>query len=164
MTQVVEGKINTKLRQFNQTGLLKMIGRTQCLDYTCITSSEMDRMLGIVNVNNIEDIIQFHKNILSNVHPRNSLWPKGDPKPMWLSGAQLVGVHHQDASTADIQTNNAMFTSNGNCGYVLKPNVLLTGPETSCIITLKIIEARHLRTLKHINEQLFEPHIRVGQL
>ena len=164
MTQVVEGKINTKLRQFNQTGLLKMIGRTQCLDYTCITSNEMDRMLGIVNVNNIEDIIQFHKNILSNVHPRNSLWPKGDPKPMWLSGAQLVGVHHHDATTADIQTNNAMFTSNGNCGYVLKPNVLLTGPETSCIITLKIIEARHLRTLKHINEQLFEPHIRVRQL
>ena len=60
MTQVVEGKTNTKLRQFNQTGLLKMIGRSNCLDYTCITSSDMDRMIGIINVNTIEAIVQFH--------------------------------------------------------------------------------------------------------
>ena len=164
MTQVVEGKTNTKLRQFNQTGLLKMIGRSNCLDYTCITSSDMERMIGIVNVNTIERIIQFHMNILSKVYPVGRIFARcDDPKPMWLSGAQLVGLNNQEASNTDIQTNNAMFASNGSCGYVLKPNVLLTGFETSCIVTLKIIEARHLRTLKHIKETLFEPHIRVSK-
>ena len=163
MTQVVEGNTNTKLRQFNQTGLLKMISRFNCLDYTCITSSDMERMFEIVNVNTIEAIIQFHMNVLSKVYPGSGFWANVDPKPMWLSGAQLVSLNHQAASSTDIQTNNAMFASNGSCGYVLKPNVLLTGPETSCIVTLKIIEARHLRTLKHINEQLFEPHIRVNK-
>ena len=164
MTQVIDGKTNTKLRQFNQTGLLKMISRFNCLDYTCITSTDMESMIGIVNVNTMEAIIQFHLNILSKVYPNTGIvfGAKGDPKPMWLSGAQLVGINHQAASSTSIQTNNAMFASNGSCGYVLKPNVLLTGPETSCVITLKIIEARHLRTLKHINEQLFEPHIRVS--
>ena len=123
----------------------------------------MARMIGIVNVNTIEAIVQFHMNILSKVYPGSGFWANVDPKPMWLSGAQLVSLNHQAASSTDIQTNNAMFASNGSCGYVLKPNVLLTGPETSCIVTLKIIEARHLRTLKHINEQLFEPHIRVNK-
>ena len=164
MTQVVEGKTNTKLRQFKQTGLLKMMSKYHCLNYTDITSTDMERMLGIVNVNTIEAIIQFHENILSKVFPLYRMFGQGDdPKPMWLCGAQLVALNHQAASSTDVQTNNAMFASNGSCGYVLKPNVLLTGPETSCIITLKIIEARHLRTLKHINEQLFEPHIRVSQ-
>merc|ERR1719284_253882 len=84
---------------------------------------------------------------------------------MWLAGTQIVGLNLHDNSWQNlsyISTNNAMFASNGGSGYVLKPNVLLTGPETTCILTLKIVEARHLRSFKFINEQLFEPHIRAS--
>ena len=158
---VINGEVNTKLRQAKQKGLLRMLSRLNCLNYKQITSTDIDRMIQILNENNIEAFIEFHKNILSKV----SYKPKRDPKPMWLCGAQIVGLDLQDEhSSAHIRTNNAMFASNGSCGYVLKPDVLLTGPETSCIITLNIIEARHLRTLRRINEQLVKPHLRVSPL
>jgi len=156
--QVIHGGVNAKLRQRKQTGLLRMLSRLNCLNYTQITSTDIDRMIQILNENNIEAFIEFHKNILSKISYR----PRRDPKLMWLCGAQIVGLDLQDEhSSAHIRTHNAMFSSNGSCGYVLKPEVLLTGPETSCIITLKIVEARHLRTLRRINEQLVNPHLRV---
>ena len=161
--QVINGKINTRLRQFKQTGLLKMINRLNCLDYTSVTSTEIGSMIQMPL--NIETVIQFHLNILSKVYPGTAItgtWGRRDPKPMWLAGTQIASVQFQDPHNPHISTNNAMFASNGGCGYVLKPNVLLTGPETTCILTLKIVEARHLRSFKFINEQLFEPHIRVS--
>ena len=122
-------------------------------------------MKPVLTVNNIDAFIQFHEDILSKVYPGGSFRSMRDPKPMWLAGTQMVGLNLHDNSWQNlsyISTNNAMFASNGGCGYVLKPNVLLTGPETTCILTLKIVEARHLRSFKFINEQLFEPHIRVS--
>merc|ERR1711971_345656 len=77
-TQVIHGRVNAKLRQRKQTGLLRMLSRLNCLNYTQITSTDIDRLTQILNKNNIEAFIEFHKNILSKISYR----PRRDPKPM----------------------------------------------------------------------------------
>ena len=57
--------------------------------------------------------------------------------------------------------NNAMFKTNGNSGFVLKPKGLEVTIDRCCIVTLKILEARHLFTVKHHNDNFMTPHIHV---
>ena len=88
---------------------------------------------------------------------------------MWKAGVQAVTLNLPVLDTQDreihglpIQVNNAMFRdTNGGCGYVLKPEGLATSPETSYLVTLKILEGRHLKSLKHPREQLLSPHLEV---
>ena len=42
---------------------------------------------------------------------------------MWLGGIQLVALNYQTSDT-HIALNNAFFSQNGGCGFVLKPKVM----------------------------------------
>ncbi|KAI3387861.1 hypothetical protein SNEBB_008652 [Seison nebaliae] len=76
-----------------------------------------------------------------------------NPVDFWNVGCQIVAVNHQ---THDVQTdiNIALFTQNGNCGYVLKPEILRTKnlnfnsnvcrPNGTTNLFVKIISANHL--------------------
>uniref|UniRef100_H2YZU2 Phosphoinositide phospholipase C n=1 Tax=Ciona savignyi TaxID=51511 RepID=H2YZU2_CIOSA len=62
------------------------------------------------------------------------IYPKGtrtnssnyNPLAMWNSGCQIVALNYQ-TEDRDTHINDALFRSNGGCGYVLKPNCLLSG-------------------------------------
>ncbi|KHN85628.1 1-phosphatidylinositol 4,5-bisphosphate phosphodiesterase delta-4 [Toxocara canis] len=49
-----------------------------------------------------------------------------DPIPSWLCGVQSVAMNMQ-TSGEYLDINAALFRINGNCGYVLKPDILLKG-------------------------------------
>lgn len=62
------------------------------------------------------------------------LYPKGtrvgstnyDPIPMWNVGCQIVALNYQSNDKQN-GFNDAKFLTNGNCGYVLKPQFLIDG-------------------------------------
>ena len=50
-----------------------------------------------------------------------------NPIIMWSGGIQMVALNYQTSDT-HLAINNAFFSQNGNCGYVLKPKVM-RGPD-----------------------------------
>ena len=163
----------TRLRKAGQIGLLQKLDWSDCPDYKQMTSVDNSTLLNRnISPFNIEHFIEFHQSFLTKVHPAASSartgWKNYDPIPIWQSGVQAASLnlhlHLQvPGSCNPIQVNNAMFLdTNGGSGYVLKPERLITSPETSCIITLKILEGRHLKTLKPPKEQLLCPHVEVS--
>ncbi|XP_076450758.1 1-phosphatidylinositol 4,5-bisphosphate phosphodiesterase delta-4-like isoform X2 [Babylonia areolata] len=48
-----------------------------------------------------------------------------DPVPAWNNGCQIVALNYQTGGES-MQLNQGRFKDNGGCGYVLKPNFLLT--------------------------------------
>ena len=149
----------TRLKKTGQLGLLKMLDFSGCLDYRQITSVDHETLKGAVSPLNIDSFIEFHQSNLTKVHPAGWLANNYDPISMWQAGAQVATLN-LDTEDKEVQVNNAMFRdTNGGCGYVLKPDSLLTSQESSCVITIKILEGRHLKTLKNSNEQLTSPNI-----
>ena len=153
----------TKLRHGGRIGLLRKVDWSDCIDHNQITTVDNVTLKKNLSPFNIESFIEFHQSFLTKVDPTGSNY---DPIPMWQAGVQAVAlnVHTEDKviQRLPIQVNNAMFLdTNGSCGYVLKPKRLWTSTETSCIITLKILEGRHLKTLKNPREQLTCPHTEV---
>ena len=159
-----------------EEGLLKKLDWSDCLDYNQITSVDnvASEVKGIISPFNVESFIEFHQSFMTKVHPKlthsfSTPSANYDPIPIWQSGVQAatLNLHAEEKEVQGtcnpIQVNNAMFLdTNGGCGYVEKPERLMTCLETSCIITLKILEGRHLKTLKHPREQLLSPHLEVN--
>lgn len=66
-----------------------------------------------------------------NSHHLSRIYPKGlridssnyDPFPSWNHGAQIVALNYQTGSEP-LWYNNGKFLDNGNCGYLLKPEIL----------------------------------------
>ncbi|CAI4222038.1 unnamed protein product [Auanema sp. JU1783] len=63
----------------------------------------------------------------SNMHPMAS----------WICGIQSVAMNMQTAGE-ELDLNTGMFRVNGNCGYVLKPQVLLDGIDPRSMIVPKV--------------------------
>ena len=108
-------------------------------------------------------VAQMHTRVLSRVYPSGIRIDSSnyDPVPSWNAGTQVVALNLQ---TNDEHTilNRGKFMRNGQCGYVLKPQMLLPaadgsvsqvvdGNDTKAIakrpsnsLKLRIISARHL--------------------
>ena len=123
-----------------------------CGDFRHITSTPDDQLIRQLVPLNSGTYVKYHKSILSHVHPHIS---RGNysPLPFWNFGVQLVSQNLPEEGPV-LQINNAMFSTNGGCGYVLKPET-----QTSCIVSLKILEARHLYSVK--TDDFLIPHMQV---
>ena len=123
-----------------------------CGNFQHITSTPDDQLVRQLVPLNSGSYVNYHKSILSHVHPHVS---RGNynPLPFWNSGVQLVSQNLPEMGPM-LQINNAMFSTNGGCGYVLKPET-----QTSCVVSLKILEARHLYSVK--TDDFLIPHIQV---
>lgn len=72
-------------------------------------------------------------------------YPKGirqdssnmDPMPSWVCGIQSVAMNMQ-TSGEYLDLVYGLFRVNGNCGYVLKPEILRNGLGTSTALRLKL--------------------------
>ena len=158
--RVKETNRHTMLRKTGERGLLTMLDKANFIDYQHSTSTEKNILTGIVTPCNINDLIEFHQTALSKVY-LSSVWCENfNPLLAWKTGAQMACLNLQTPGN-DLRINRAMFDSNGNCGYVLKPEALNTGPDTACIVNMRILEGRQLQTVKNPLEELFNPHIKV---
>ena len=122
-----------------------------CGSFQHVTSTPEDQLIGQLVPLNRGSYEKYHRSILSQVHPQSR--GSYNPLPFWSSGAQLVSQNLAELGPM-LQINNAMFASNGRCGYVLKPE-----EQTSCIVSLKVLEARHLFSTK--TDDFLIPHIQV---
>ncbi|XP_078254584.1 LOW QUALITY PROTEIN: 1-phosphatidylinositol 4,5-bisphosphate phosphodiesterase gamma-1-like [Rhinoraja longicauda] len=100
--------------------------------------------------------LQYNQRQLSRVYPRGQRLDSSnyDPLPMWLCGSQLVALNFQTPDKP-MQLNQAIFSMNGRCGYVLHPDIMkdhtfdpfdkntLKGLEPISI-QLQVLGARHL--------------------
>ncbi|KAG0052465.1 Phospholipase C [Gryganskiella cystojenkinii] len=81
----------------------------------------------------LQEYINLNKSHLTRVYPAgfriNST--NYDPHHHWAAGCQIVALNYQ-VHDRGMQLNSAMFTMNGHCGYVLKPDPLRLGHDEVC--------------------------------
>ncbi|SNX87300.1 related to PLC1 -1-phosphatidylinositol-4,5-bisphosphate phosphodiesterase [Melanopsichium pennsylvanicum] len=96
-----------------------------------VSLSEKTALKIIRDPNSNEALIKHNRNHLTRVYPSMISFARLHasrnfvPLDMWATGCQLVALNWQ---TADLgfELNQAMFSRNGRCGYVLKPTALRT--------------------------------------
>uniref|UniRef100_A0A6A7FWA2 Phosphoinositide phospholipase C n=1 Tax=Hirondellea gigas TaxID=1518452 RepID=A0A6A7FWA2_9CRUS len=116
------------------------------------------------------DFIKFTQRQISKIYPHGTRTASSNlkPYPLWSVGAQVVTLNMQ---TEDKPTfyNEAMFRSNGNCGYVLKPEILrglqpydptcLTS-STSKVLRVTVLSGQHLPSSEKKGD-VVDPYIQV---
>ena len=165
MTKIEESLRYIRLQKSKDNDLKEMFGTpVNSLDYDDITSMNNEKLAQVLNEADykMELIQEFHKTVLTRVYPPAVNIQSGNynPIPHWQSGAQLVSLNVQTPGLP-LQINNAMFATNGNCGYVLKNPEETNEDNSSCLVTLKVLTARHIMTLKPAKEPFLKPNIQV---
>ncbi|XP_071545060.1 1-phosphatidylinositol 4,5-bisphosphate phosphodiesterase delta-4-like isoform X4 [Panulirus ornatus] len=76
--------------------------------------------------NSPDDFIKFTERHVTKVYPLGTRTDSSNikPYPFWSVGCQIVALNMQTEDKANFY-NEALFNTNGNCGYVLKPDILL---------------------------------------
>ncbi|XP_063333638.1 1-phosphatidylinositol 4,5-bisphosphate phosphodiesterase gamma-2 [Pelmatolapia mariae] len=100
-----------------------------------------------------KDFLQYNRKALSRVYPKGQRVESSnyDPYPMWALGCHMVALNFQTADKY-MQLNNALFSLNGQTGYVLQPEFMRMDSydphqdkkEVKYKIVVKVIGARHL--------------------
>ncbi|CAL4059861.1 unnamed protein product [Meganyctiphanes norvegica] len=79
-----------------------------------------------LTTNEPEDFIKFTERQIAKIYPLGTRTDSSNlkPYPFWAVGAQVVTLNMQTDDKPNFY-NRALYASNGNCGYVLKPDILL---------------------------------------
>ncbi|XP_040283331.1 1-phosphatidylinositol 4,5-bisphosphate phosphodiesterase eta-2 [Bufo bufo] len=72
--------------------------------------------------------LRFNQHQLSRIYPSSYRVDSSNynPQPFWNAGCQLVALNYQSEGRM-LQLNRAKFSSNGSCGYCLKPKCMCQG-------------------------------------
>ncbi|XP_041062480.1 1-phosphatidylinositol 4,5-bisphosphate phosphodiesterase eta-2a [Carcharodon carcharias] len=97
-----------------------------------------------------QQFVRMNQQQLSRIYPSSYRVDSSNfnPQPFWNAGCQLVALNYQSEGRV-LQLNRAKFSSNGNCGYVLKPKCmtqaedLLSGQPKKQLV-LRIISGQQL--------------------
>uniref|UniRef100_UPI00398E56AC 1-phosphatidylinositol 4,5-bisphosphate phosphodiesterase eta-2a n=1 Tax=Pristiophorus japonicus TaxID=55135 RepID=UPI00398E56AC len=75
-----------------------------------------------------QQFVRLNQQQLSRIYPSSYRVDSSNfnPQPFWNAGCQLVALNYQSEGRV-LQLNRAKFSSNGNCGYVLKPKCMTQG-------------------------------------
>jgi len=105
-----------------------------------------------------------------NVRQMARVYPKGtrfnssnyNPVPAWTVGCQLVALNYQTGDWP-MFLNSGKFRDNGGCGYLLKPNCLLSGKKGTTHpkrLTVKIISGWQLPKVSYTTEgEIIDPYV-----
>uniref|UniRef100_A0A3B3TZL6 Phosphoinositide phospholipase C n=1 Tax=Poecilia latipinna TaxID=48699 RepID=A0A3B3TZL6_9TELE len=99
-----------------------------------------------------KDFLRYNRKALSRIYPKNQRVESSnfDPYPLWAVGCHMVALNYQTAKYT--QLNSALFSLNGNSGYVLQPEMMRSDDydphqekkKVKYSIRVKVIAARHL--------------------
>ncbi|XP_022645364.1 1-phosphatidylinositol 4,5-bisphosphate phosphodiesterase delta-1-like isoform X2 [Varroa destructor] len=104
------------------------------------------------NEEGVQDLMRYTQKFLARIYPKSSRTSSTnyDPIPIFNVGCQIVALNYQ-TSDRSMFYNVAKFAQNGNCGYVLKPQILREGfnfnHPPAClrrILNIKIISGQHI--------------------
>nr|XP_061795236.1 1-phosphatidylinositol 4,5-bisphosphate phosphodiesterase eta-2-like isoform X1 [Nerophis lumbriciformis] len=73
-------------------------------------------------------LVRFNQRQLLRVYPSNYRVDSSNfnPQPYWNAGCHMVAMNYQTEGRM-LELNRAKFSSNGNCGYILKPKIMCKG-------------------------------------
>ena len=121
---------------------------------------------------------KFTKNHLTRIYPRGTRTDSSNYNPLthWNVGCQMVALNFQTLGKP-MMFNEALFSLNGKCGYVLKPYFLRKGlqygpsarnsvPNTPSnkpkIVKIKIISGQHIPKPHHASDgEIVDPYVKV---
>lgn len=74
------------------------------------------------------ELVRFNQRQLIRVYPSNYRVDSSNfnPQPYWNAGCHMVAMNYQTEGRM-LELNRAKFSSNGNCGYILKPKIMCKG-------------------------------------
>lgn len=101
-----------------------------------------------------DQFMNFTERHVTKVYPLGTRTDSSNlkPYPFWSVGCQIVALNMQTEDKANFY-NNALFKSNGNCGYVLKPPILLreepynpleAAERPSKVVRVVVLSGQHL--------------------
>ncbi|MCL4125685.1 UNVERIFIED_CONTAM: hypothetical protein GTU68_045445 [Idotea baltica] len=117
-----------------------------------------------------QDFVKFTERQISKIYPLGTRTDSSNlkPYPFWSVGAQVVTLNMQTEDKANFY-NEAMFRRNGNCGYVLKPDILIgnkpynpksPSPDLMKVLRVKVISGQHLPPSEKKND-IVDPYIQL---
>lgn len=99
------------------------------------------------------ELLRYNRKALTRVYPKGPRVDSSnyDPLRLWLCGVQMVALNYQTPDRS-IQINQAMFSYNGRCGYILQPECMRQDSYDASdskragqmVLTIRVIGARHL--------------------
>uniref|UniRef100_UPI00358FD53F 1-phosphatidylinositol 4,5-bisphosphate phosphodiesterase eta-2-like n=1 Tax=Myxine glutinosa TaxID=7769 RepID=UPI00358FD53F len=94
---------------------------TSSWQVTSLSESKANQLLQ----QRVEAFLHFNRRQLSRVYPSSLRVDSSNFSPhlYWSVGCQLVALNYQTSGRM-MELNRALFATNGNCGYVLKPDCL----------------------------------------
>ncbi|KAK5893987.1 hypothetical protein CesoFtcFv8_010728 [Champsocephalus esox] len=123
---------------------------TESYSYKEIRSFVENKMPGKSRGN---DFLQYNRKALSRIYPKGQRVESSnyDPYPLWAGGCHMVALNIQTADKYT-QLNSALFSMNGQTGYVLQPEFMRYDSydpnqekkKVKYEIAVRVIAARHL--------------------
>jgi phosphatidylinositol phospholipase C delta len=95
----------------------------------------------LINKDGADEWRRFNQTHMTRTYPAGTRVDSSNYNPIlaWSMGSQLVALNFQTPDAALI-LNDGRFRQNGRCGYVLKPQGLLTGPvQPPMVIRIRIL-------------------------
>ncbi|XP_071719693.1 phosphoinositide phospholipase C 4-like isoform X2 [Rutidosis leptorrhynchoides] len=85
-----------------------------------------------------QDIVRFTQKNILRIYPKGTRFTSSNYKPLvgWLHGAQMVAFNMQGYGRS-LWLMHGMFRANGGCGYVKKPDFLMTSEPNNEVFDLK---------------------------
>ncbi|XP_033988766.1 1-phosphatidylinositol 4,5-bisphosphate phosphodiesterase gamma-2 [Trematomus bernacchii] len=124
--------------------------RFESYSYKEIRSFVENKMPGKSRTN---DFLQYNRKALSRIYPKGQRVESSnyDPYPLWAGGCHMVALNFQTADKYT-QLNSALFSMNGQTGYVLQPELMRYDSydpnqekkKVKYKIAVRVIAARHL--------------------
>lgn len=111
----------------------------------------------LIQNNKARMLLDYHMFQISRTYPKGQRFDSSnyDPVYAWNCGHQIVALNYQTPDRS-MQINQGLFSLNGNCGYVLKPECMrngnfdpydrrtLTDQKLAIALSIHIIAARNL--------------------
>ncbi|XP_056137808.1 1-phosphatidylinositol 4,5-bisphosphate phosphodiesterase gamma-2 [Lampris incognitus] len=101
----------------------------------------------------MQDFLKYNRKALSRIYPKGQRVESSnyDPYPLWAVGSHMVALNFQTADKYT-QLNSALFSLNGQTGYVLQPEMMRCHSydpqqekrKVKYNIVIRVIAARHL--------------------
>jgi phosphatidylinositol phospholipase C delta len=131
---------------------------------TSYGESEAERWAGPT----LADVIELTKRYFLRIYPKGVRVDSSnyDPTPGWLSGSQLVALNYQ-TNDEHLRLNRFRFMTNGNTGYVLKPECMRVPqkrPEFNDQLTLRVTLICGVQLPKPKNEatgEVIDPYVQI---
>ncbi|XP_069001628.1 1-phosphatidylinositol 4,5-bisphosphate phosphodiesterase eta-2 [Embiotoca jacksoni] len=98
---------------------------TQAFGNSWQVSSLNETVMNQILQMNAGQLVRFNQRQLLRVYPSNYRVDSSNfnPQPYWNAGCHMVAMNYQTEGRM-LELNRAKFSSNGNCGYILKPKCM----------------------------------------